>query len=163
MVDASLYLYRNDLDVYTDEVSEKHIRNMAELKYIQQLIRDNKITKEMLGANVFNVYYPSYVLQHHYNVFVPLLKKVSKEEGKEFLKMAQKNEVTGAFFHETVRSDLKDKGKEMPVLENGVIKMSEEIYFYSGVTSPYITHAMFVCKASEGLALVLVRIRDEKG
>lgn len=76
MIDASPLLYKHDLDVYTDEISERHIRNIAEINYLQQLIRTNKIEPSMLANNVFNAYYPSYVLHHHYQVFMPLVGKV---------------------------------------------------------------------------------------
>ena len=63
----------------------------------------------MLSTNTYNTFYPSYVLHHHYQVFLPLLQKVKKssENMKPFWKSASKNEVTGAFFHETRRIDLK--------------------------------------------------------
>ena len=80
MIEASPLLYHNDLDIYTDEIEERHLRNIAEIKYIQQLIKDNKITPHMLSTNVFNTYYPSYVLNHHYSVFVPLINKLKDEK-----------------------------------------------------------------------------------
>ena len=60
----------------------------------------------MLTTNVYNTYYPSYVLHHHYSVFSPLVKKISLvKEMKDFVNKAKKNQVTGAFLHETRRID----------------------------------------------------------
>jgi hypothetical protein len=100
MMEASPLLYRHDYDVYTDEIAERHIRNTAELNYIQALIRNNKISPDMLKANTYNAFYPSYVLHHHYYIFTPLLHQLRKEQGvKEHLLKAQKNTITGAYFH----------------------------------------------------------------
>ena len=47
----------------------------------------------MLSTNTYNTFYPSYVLHHHYQVFLPLLQKVKKssENVKPFWKSASKN------------------------------------------------------------------------
>ena len=67
------------------------------------------MSPDMLTTNVYNTYYPSYVLHHHYFVFVSLLKKVKNIDSlKQFIKKASQNEVTGALFHETRRIDLKE-------------------------------------------------------
>ena len=48
--------------------------------------------------------------------------------------------------------------------EQGLIEMNKDTYFYSLVTSPYITHAAFLSKNHNGQkALTVVEIRDAKG
>lgn len=100
----------------------------------------------MLRTNVYNTFYPSYVLHHHYFIFTPLLNKFKKEESvKEILTKAKKNSITGAFFHETRRLNMHDKGKETPTIDGkGHILMDKNVYFFSLVTSPYLTHAAFI-------------------
>ena len=100
MMEASPLLYHHDYDVHTDEIAERHIRNTAELNYLQTLIRDNKISPDMLSTNVYNTFYPSYVLHHHYYIFTPLLNRFRKEQGvRDCLLKANKNTITGAYFH----------------------------------------------------------------
>lgn len=41
--------------------------------------------------------------------------------------------------------------------------MSNETFFFSGVTSPYITHCAFIAHHKSGLRLVVVAIRDKDG
>jgi hypothetical protein len=163
MIEASPLLYRHDMDVYTDEIGERHIRNIGEIRYLQQLIRDGKLTPDMLATNVYNTYYPSYVLHHHYSVFLPMLRKVAKFEGvPAVLKEAKNNTITGAFFEQTLRLDLHES-KGQARLEEGVVKMEEGTYFHSLVTSPYITHAAFFSQTHTGPVLAIVQVRDQTG
>ena len=41
--------------------------------------------------------------------------------------------------------------------------MNEKVYFYSLVTSPYITHAAFISKHKNGHALTVFTVRDDSG
>ena len=53
----------------------------------------------MLKHNVYNTFYPSYVLQHHYDVFLPMLMTLAKApQTKDIIKAAKINKITGAFF-----------------------------------------------------------------
>ena len=112
----------------------------------------------MLSTNVYNTYYPSYVLCHHYSVFSEVVKRVKNWEGlQEFYKRVRRNEVTGAFLGETRRIDMKEGGKYVPRINGqGNIEMDENVYFYSLVSSPYITHAAFMGENNEGKVLVIV-------
>lgn len=41
--------------------------------------------------------------------------------------------------------------------------MPENTYFYSGVTSPYLTHCAFIAHHESGPRLVVVNLRDSEG
>lgn len=41
--------------------------------------------------------------------------------------------------------------------------MPEDTYFYSGVTSPYISHCAFIAHHESGPKLVVVGLRDSEG
>ena len=74
------------------------------------------------------------------------MKRVKEGEGlQEFYKRVRRNEVTGAFLWEKRRIDMKDGGKcVIRINGEGNIEMDENVYFYSLVSSPYITHAAFM-------------------
>jgi hypothetical protein len=119
----------------------------------------------MLSFNVFNTYYPSYVLTHHFDIFLPALEQLpASKDIKELVGRAKKLEVTGAFFTENLRLDFKKADKEIPSLnEAGILQMDPQTYFYSGVTSPYITHCAFLAHDKTGLKLAVVQVRDNEG
>lgn len=79
-MEVSPAIYQHDLSVYTDDVGERHDRNMAEWRKIKNLIKEGKITPEMLSNNTYNTFYPSYVLDHHYRVFMKVLRDCSKSK-----------------------------------------------------------------------------------
>ena len=91
-------------------------------------------------------------------MFSEVVKRVKEREGlQEFYRKVRKNEVTGAFLGETRRIDMKDGGKFVPRINGqGNIEMNENVYFYSLVSSPYITHAAFMGENSDGKVLVIV-------
>lgn len=118
----------------------------------------------MLEFNVFNTYYPSYVLHHHYNVFVSTIASLAKNEKiDQLVKEAKELSVVGAFLHEKLRLDFKNADKELPRLENGVIAMEQSTYFYSGASSPYINHCAFVALGDNGLKLIILKVREANG
>lgn len=41
--------------------------------------------------------------------------------------------------------------------------MDKQTYFYSSVTSPYITHAAFIVEGNTGANLAIVEIRNKSG
>jgi len=41
--------------------------------------------------------------------------------------------------------------------------MEEGVFFYSLITSPYLTHAAFIVQTKEGKALAIVTIRNQEG
>ena len=41
--------------------------------------------------------------------------------------------------------------------------MDKHTYFHSAVTSPYITHAAFLCNIRDGKSLAIVRVREDNG
>lgn len=41
--------------------------------------------------------------------------------------------------------------------------MDQQTYFYSSVTSPYITHAAFIIKHNTGVSLAIVETRNKNG
>jgi hypothetical protein len=41
--------------------------------------------------------------------------------------------------------------------------MDKQTYFYSSVTSPYITHAAFIVKSEAGVSLAIVEVRNKSG
>lgn len=79
-MEASPILYQHDLHFFNDDITTRHYRNIAELKYLQTLIKDNKINTGMLKYNVYNTFYPSYVLNHHYSFYLPILLKLNKNK-----------------------------------------------------------------------------------
>jgi prephenate dehydrogenase len=70
---ASPLLYSHDFLFYNDDIIARHSRNIKELSLLKSLLREDKIEPSMLSFNVINTYYPSYILHHHYDVFIPLL------------------------------------------------------------------------------------------
>ncbi len=49
------------------------------------LIKSGRIEPTMLEFNVFNTYYPSYVLHHHYNVFVSTISSFAESKQAQAL------------------------------------------------------------------------------
>ncbi len=47
--------------------------------------------------------------------------------------------------------------------EEGLIEMSSKTFFFSGVTSPYITHCALVAHTKSGLRFVVVALRAKDG
>lgn len=125
MIEASPLLYKHDFHVYNDGITTRHHRNIAELSYIQSLIKNRTITPQMLSTNIYNAFYPSYVLANHYSVFLRMLIKLrDRSEITQILKAASQNQITGAFFHETRSIDIKDNTKKYPRLDDkGIINM----------------------------------------
>jgi hypothetical protein len=78
MTGASKIIYPHDYHFYNDDIETRHSRNIKELSYIRTLLREGKIEPKQLPYNIHNTYYPSYVLHHHYQIFVPLLQKFRK-------------------------------------------------------------------------------------
>lgn len=165
LMGASGTLYPHDYHFYNDDVVARHNRNIKEITLLKTLLKEGKIEPPMLSFNVFNTYYPSYVLHHHYDVFIPALAQfASQKEVKELLSKANQNVATGAYFHDKIRLDFKRTDKELPSInEAGVVQMNAETYFYSGATSPYITHCAFLAQDGKGLKLALVQLRDNEG
>lgn len=72
---ASPTLYPHDYLFYNDDVQTRHSRNIKELANIKQLLKEGKMEAAALPFNVFNTYYPSYLLTHHYSIFLPILQQ----------------------------------------------------------------------------------------
>ena len=73
MMGASPTLYSHDFLLYNDDIIARHTRNIKQFQLLKSLLKEGKLESSMLSFNVFNAYYPSYVLHHHYEVFVPAL------------------------------------------------------------------------------------------
>ena len=59
---------------------------------------------------------------------------------------------------------MKDCGKcVIRINGEGNIEMDENVYFYSLVSSPYLTHAAFMGENKQGKVLVIVQIRNKQG
>ena len=100
-MEVSPSIYQHDLSVYTDDVNERHDRNMAEWRKIKELIREGKLTPELLSSNTWNTFYPSYVLNHHWSIFMRLISGFSKSKDPAVLSLLQKGrtmENVGAVF-----------------------------------------------------------------
>jgi len=108
-IGASPLLYKHDLHFYNDDITNRHNRNIQELKYLKELLKSGKIEPKMIKHNVFNTFYPSFVLHHHYDIFVPLLHKfINSSKDLQALYFASiKHEITGAVFHPKQRWDFK--------------------------------------------------------
>lgn len=116
---ASPALYPHDYLFYNDDVTARHSRNIKEIAFLKSLLREDKLESSMLSFNVFNTFYPTYVLHHHFDIFLPVISQFSAvKEVKEILVRAQKYQVTGAFFNEKVRLDFKRTDSELPVLND---------------------------------------------
>jgi uncharacterized Fe-S radical SAM superfamily protein PflX len=112
MMGASPSLYPHDFLFYNDDVERRHSRNIQELAYLKKLIKEGKVEVDALQFNVYNSYYPSYVLHHHFDVFMPIIAQfASQKEAKEIVAQAKKLEITGAFFHDKIRLDFKGTDK----------------------------------------------------
>lgn len=162
MMGASPLLYSHDFHFYNDDITTRHQRNTKELQLLRKLLKGGKIETNMLSFNVFNTYYPSYVLHHHYELFVPILSMFAEREDiKRILTCSRKHVFTGAFFYEKIKLNLKEADRNTPTIDaSGAIQMPEDTYFYSGATSPYITHCAFIANHETGQRLVVVALRD---
>ena len=115
---ASPSLYPHDYLFYNDHVERRHSRNIQELVYLKKLIKEGRVEVEALQFNVYNTYYPSYVLHHHFDVFLPILAQfASQKEAKEITNQAKKLDITGAYFHDKIRLDFKGTEKELPTID----------------------------------------------
>lgn len=80
MIEASPILYQHDFRFYNDDVIARHHRNGEEIKKLIGMIGSGRVEQSMLEFNVFNTYYPSYVLHHHYNVFLSTFAPFTENE-----------------------------------------------------------------------------------
>jgi hypothetical protein len=71
-------VYPNDFDYYNDTFYYRHDRNIEEIKKIKTLLAKGVLKPEMLLYNTWNAFYPSYVLGHHFGVFLSILQLFGK-------------------------------------------------------------------------------------
>jgi hypothetical protein len=103
-----------------------------------QAIREKKIVPDMLEYNTTNTFYPSYVLFHHFNQFLKLAAGLAENNSalRGLLPKLRDGTAVGAIFDKMINTQFKKDTSV--VLDNGVIKMPTDSYFYSFKTSPYI-------------------------
>lgn len=93
--------YPNDFDYYNDTFYVRHDRNIQELNKIKTLIKQGILKQEMLLFNTWNAFYPSYIMNHHFTVYLQVLnllsKEIKNENFKEIFRKAQKMEQIGCY------------------------------------------------------------------
>lgn len=114
----------------------------------------------MLEYNTTNTFYPSYVLFHHYDQFMKLASSLAQYSPslQALLPKLANCTVVGAIFDKMINTEFK---KETGIiLENGIIKMPTNSYFYSFKTSPYIHVCCFEVKQNNKTLYVFVQLRN---
>lgn len=79
-------LYLNDFHYYNDTFYVRHDRNIEEIYKIKELISKGIIKPEMLVYNTWNAFYPSYILNHHFNIYMEILKMIASQTGDKQVK-----------------------------------------------------------------------------
>lgn len=90
---------------------------MAEWRKIITLIKEGRMTADQLLHNGWNAYYPSYVLHHHFRIFIKLLRENAKrtdEQTVNLIRRAESLEIVGAFFDKQMNCKTYQTGNPRP-------------------------------------------------
>ena len=142
---------------------------MAEWRKIKELIKEGKLTPEMLASNTWNTFYPSYVLNHHWTIFMKLVSQFSKSKNPAILSLIQKGrtfEKVGAVFQKEWQMNYKTYhlvSKPPKISSDNVIHHDPELYYYGKNTSVLITHCTFAVATENGIAFAIVKLRNDDG
>ena len=148
-------LYKQNLHVYTDSLKERIDRNKSELSDLIKLIRQKKVDSEILEFNSISCFYPSYILDHHFNHF---MKVVLDCHLSQLAKKCSNVDLIGAVFDQMVNLDFQKTKK--PQFVEGKIKMPTNSFFYSFKTRRYGHVACFEAKRDKQSLLVFVKVRE---
>jgi len=107
-MEASPHLYSHDFTIYNDSVSSRHQRNLKEISHLKKLLKDKKLTANMLTHNTINTFYPSYILHHHYFTFLKILQNhFAGDLVKNINTKYPWDHFIGAFLNQTKSTNLK--------------------------------------------------------
>lgn len=72
-------LYPNDFHYYNDTFYVRHDRNIQEIYKIKELMSKGIVKPGMLLYNTWNTFYPSYVLHHHFTIYLQILSMIASQ------------------------------------------------------------------------------------
>ncbi len=106
----------------------------------------------MLLNNTWNAFYPSYVMNHHFSIYLQIVSLLAKQiqngDLMKILSKANKMEELGCFCQKIKSTEFgKSVNDYEPKLKkNGEIEMSEDYYFFDKHISLYYHVACFIAQ-----------------